>query len=100
MGELATPLRNSIGSLIGSVHVHEGDKLTTVREDGSSDTSGFRTSEIEVTLAASDLEHSGTTAIREAMRTVQEGVARNQTDLFVDVMNQACSVAGTSVDGR
>ena len=92
--------QDSLFSLFKQVRQHEGDRFTIIREDQTAHTSRYRQFEVEGKLKVDDLLKSGTRAVRDMLDTMGEGLAKDEAQAFMSMMDQATEEAGTVVRGE
>ena len=91
---------DSLFSLFKQVRQHEGDRFTIIREDQSVHTSRYRRVEVEGTLNVNDMLKSGANAVRDMLDTMSEGLAKDEAQAFMSMMDAATAEAGTVVSGK
>jgi hypothetical protein len=92
--------QDSLFSLFKQFRQHEGDRFTMIREDQTAHTSRYRRVEMEGTLKVDDVLRSGTKAVRDMLDTMGEGLAKDEAQAFMSMMDQATEEAGTVVHGK
>jgi hypothetical protein len=85
----------SLLSLAHHIRHHEGDRFTIVRSNGSVSEGQYRQFEIEGTLKISDLLASGSQAIRDFFATMSERLAKQQSSVFQELIEESTEQAGT-----
>lgn len=92
--------QDSLSSLFQQFRQHEGDRFTMIREDQTEHTNRYRQVEVEGTLKVDDILRSGTKAVRDMLDTMSEGLAKDEAQAFMSMMDQATEEAGTVVHGK
>lgn len=91
---------DALFSLFKQFRQHEGDRFTMIREDQSVHTSHYRRVEVAGTLNVADMLKSGTKAVHDMLDTMNDGLAKDEAEAFMSVMDQATDEAGTVVGGN
>lgn len=91
---------DSLFSLFKQFRQHEGDRFTIIQEDQTARTSRYHRFEMEGTLKVDDILKAGPTAVRDMLDTMSEGLAKDEAQVFMSMMDQATEQAGTVVRGK
>ena len=93
--EQGTPL-----SKIRSFRIHEGDRWTIFREDGSRETSTPKRHESLVEMSRKDVHNKGEQAIQEAFSKIQADIKKSKMRLFYQTLDETIEESGNSFDAR
>ena len=87
-------------SQVKRVHVHEGDRMRTVRADGSVEESGFRKASAEMVIRRSDVPTLTPEARLDMIDKMAAEMAEKVSKGLFDSLNATLEAAGQTVDNR
>jgi len=79
--------------------VHEGDRFTLHREDGSVETKPFVAMEATVELSPDDVQSDDAVKVAEAVDDLTEQLARHASKKLFETVREAVQAVGNEVDG-
>lgn len=79
--------------------IHEGDRYTTVREDGSSETRTFQQSTATAEISAEEIRTSGLVAVHRARGRLVEQLRESASRMLIDAVHRATEEVGNVVQG-
>lgn len=92
--------RGTILSRIQTFRLHEGDRWTIFRDDGSQETMRLEKLETLIELSRKDIHENGEFAINNALYKSHKDLRKSQKQLLYRRLNEVTEAAGNTVDAQ